>query len=368
MHLEREIDTWNDSEFLTKVGLIKENKITNGALLLLAKEDTEHLYDKAAPAILWVNRDTNGNQKGFQHFSTPFILNIENLLSKISNLKYDYSIDTDFAPIETTKYDQKVLRELIINSIVHNDYTIDKRVQINEYPDKIEIINRGALSQDVTKSLVLNENQVNFQRNACLLQAMFKLNLLDNINDGILKSILIQRNRNFPLPDLTRKNINTIQTTIYGKVINKNYTEKLVANKDLNLIEVYLLDKVQKGEQITEEQANSLRNKKLISGRFPDIQVASKFSSKEIAEPVSFVPKKFYSNDEIKDILIDYLKKKKEAGRQEIDDLLLDKYPADLSEDKRRNKVKNLLYQLSRVEQVIENNGSATKPIWVLAK
>lgn len=57
------------------------------------------------------------------------------------------------------------------------------------------------------------------------------------------------------------------------------------------------------------------------------------------------------------------LKRKK----SDIDDLILDILPAVLDEDKKRNKVRNLIYAMSKKDKTIENQGTTRRPEWILS-
>ena len=365
MHLEKEIDTWSDIDFLRKTGLAKGEQLTNAAIILLGNEESENLDGFSNFGLTWIMKDQKGAEKGFQHFGFPFILQIDAVLNKISNLKYDYSEDTSFKSVETTKYEAAILREIITNAIVHQDYNLTGKINIIEEPERLIISNKGSFMAGNEDIVVENDAPNSTYQNPFLCKVMEKLNLLDLIGGGIRKMMIAQKKRNFPMPDFELSFPNEIKVILHGKILNKNYTEKLVANPGLSLSEVRGLDKVQKRKIISEEMYQLLRTKKLVSGRYPDIMVASKYSAKEGEKPV-FVQKRVLSTSELKDLVTEHLKKVKEASRGEIDKLLIDKYPDELPHDKRRNKIKNLLYQMSRVDGKIENAGSATKPIWKL--
>jgi len=70
---------------------------------------------------------------------------------------------------------------------------------------------------------------------------------------------------------------------------------------------------------------------------------------------------KYYKN-----FVIEYLKKFGSASRKDIDDLLMDKLSDVLTHDQKRNKIRNLIYAMSRKEDVIINAGSSRNPKWKL--
>lgn len=54
------------------------------------------------------------------------------------------------------------------------------------------------------------------------------------------------------------------------------------------------------------------------------------------------------------------------ASRNDIDDLLLDKLSDILGEEQKRNKIRNLLYSMSKRDKTIKNDGTGRTPKWVL--
>ncbi len=365
LHLEREVELWDDKRFLINLGLLKSGKLTNAALLLFGKENVENLFSPQIPKISWILKDANGVERGYQHFGLPYFTILQKVISKINNTTYDYSADTDYASTETKKYDPKVLRELILNGIIHHNYHLSGAFVITEFPDYLIFANKGTFGSFDIQNIFDDSSVLPIYQNSLLANAMCKLNMVDLIGGGIRRVLNIQRSKNFPLPDFD-SDFYEVKVKLYGKVLNKNYTEKLVEQKGLTLKEVYYLDQVQKRNKITPEAAELLRAKKLVSGRYPELLVSDKANLKDSLRP-AFVPRKVYSNLELKQIILDYLSKNKQAGRGEIDALLLDKLPESLDLKKKRNKIKNLLFQMSRTDFSIKNAGPATKPIWVLS-
>ena len=54
--------------------------------------------------------------------------------------------------------------------------------------------------------------------------------------------------------------------TVYGKILDKNYTQLLYSNEDLDMRTVFLLDKVQKQEVVSKESFKDLKKKGLVEG------------------------------------------------------------------------------------------------------
>ena len=100
-----------------------------------------------------------------------------------------------------------------------------------------------------------------FYRNNFLANAMVSLNMIDTVGSGIRRVFSIQRNKYFPLPDYDLSNKERVKVTIYGKVIDENYSKLLFSNLDLDIDTVFLLDKVQKKLSISKQQCEEVLEK-----------------------------------------------------------------------------------------------------------
>ena len=75
-HLKNQIESWDNSVFLNKAKITINNKITNTAILLLGKSESEHFISPAVAKISWILTDRDNIERDYEHFSCPFLLNI----------------------------------------------------------------------------------------------------------------------------------------------------------------------------------------------------------------------------------------------------------------------------------------------------
>lgn len=76
----------SDEDFLKKMRLIQDGKVTNAAMVLLGRSDSEILFE-FPPQIMWRLRNTNGKFLDSQIFRIPFILAVDEVYKNIRNLK-----------------------------------------------------------------------------------------------------------------------------------------------------------------------------------------------------------------------------------------------------------------------------------------
>ena len=143
-------------------------------------------------------------------------------------------------------------------------------------------------------------------------------------------------------------------------MIDENYSNLLI---DLSLTEVILLDKIQKGLNITDEGAKLLKAKNLLEGRKPNYYISSKVA--EITnQRAGYLKNRGLKDKHYKELVLEYVAKYGTATKEDIDKLILDILPAILDEKQKQNKVRNLLYAMHKRDKSIENEGTNRKPLW----
>jgi len=245
LRLAEEVDNWDDITFLNKARVTIQGKITNAAIILLGKPESDHLIQPAVVKMTWVLKDKDNIEQDYEHFGPPFILNTELLFAKVRNLKYRYMPDNSLFPIEVNQYDAYVIREALHNCIAHQDYEKQGRINIVEKPDELIFTNLGSFIPHSIAAVIEKDSPPEFYRNRFLADAMVNLNMIDTIGSGIKRMFVTQKNRYFPMPDYDLSDPSKVQVRIIGKILDENYTRMLIHHTDLDLITVMLLDKVQ---------------------------------------------------------------------------------------------------------------------------
>jgi len=83
------------------------------------------------------------------------------------------------------KYPVEAIRELVINMIIHRDYTSDENSLIKIFDDYIEFINPGELPEGFTLRQMLSEEYISVARN-CQITEIFKdSGMFDDFGGGI---------------------------------------------------------------------------------------------------------------------------------------------------------------------------------------
>ena len=366
-HITEEIDTLDDEAFLTKIKLIIDGKVTNAAMILLGNPEYDYLFP-SAPEIMWRLYYSNGELRDYEIFKIPFISVVDQVFAKVRNLTYRYMPNQlSLFPTETQQYDTWLLRELLNNCIAHSNYQLGGRIYINELDDKINIANPGDFIPQSIEAVLKPTYNPPFHRNQLLAEAMVNFHMIDTATSGIKKVFRIQRNKFFPMPDYDLTQVNQVSVTVYGKVINEKYTYILFDHPDLDLETVYLLDKVQKGEEasLSKEAIQYLRKHHLIEGRSGSLFLSAEVAQ-NLSEEAQYIKNKGFDDQYYKDLIVSYIRQYSSASKKQIRMLLWDKLPDVLTDQQKESKVHNLVMAMRKKGTIKPNSSSHQKNRWIL--
>lgn len=358
-----EVDTWDGITFLNKAKVTIKGKITRTALILLGKDESEHLLNPADIKIRWKLVDENNNDVDYEIFGLPFILSVGKVFAKVRNIKYRYMQEGTIFPTEVTKYEPFSIREAINNCIAHQDYTKNARINLIEMPDQLVFTNQGSFIPGNVEKVVIEDAPEEFYRNRFLATAMFNLKMVDTAGGGIKKIFNFQRARFFPLPDYDLSN-DKVKVSISGKILDMNYARLLAMNKDLTLEEIMMLDKVQKKQTISSFEEKHLRSKKMIEGRKPNYYIGISVAEKT-GQKAAYSKNKAFDKSYYLDLIVKAIGEHKSLERSDIDELLWKKLPDWMNDKQKKNKIGNLLSELRRHGTIV-NKGTFKHSQWSL--
>jgi ATP-dependent DNA helicase RecG len=361
-----EIDGWDDATLLNKAKVCVGGRVTRTALLLLGKPESVHLLSPAQAQITWVLRDEKKQEKDYQHFELPLILAGDKVLQKIRNLTIRQLPSGTLFPHEVTQYDAWVMRETLHNCIAHQDYTMVGRINVVETPDTLLFTNLGSFIPGSVEEMIRSDAPPEIYRNPFLAHAMVNLNMIDTIGSGIKRMFTRQRERSFPMPDYELDDPKKVAVRLTGQVLDENYTQLLLSQTELDLMDVIALDKVQKNRPIAEESFKRLKARKLIEGRRPNLFVSAKIAA-ATGDKAAYIKNRAFDKQHYKDMVVAYLEKFGEATRAELDELLLQKLSDALDGKQKRRFISNLLQEMKKAGRLMPD-GVSRWARWRLTK
>ena len=305
---EAEVNAWTVETFLSKCGIMKNGGITRAAIILLGKYESAFKLRPAVAQVTWTRRDEKQEVVDYEHFTVPFILTVDEILSKIENLTMREMPGGTLFPDTMKQYDDYTIREALHNCIAHQDYTMQQRINFVENPTYLYYSNAGSFIPGTLENALTNEEPQAYFRNECLCRAMVDFNMIDTVSRGIKKMFNEQWRRHFPMPDyeIDAKN-RKVSVRIYGNEINEQYTNLLKTNKSLTLWDCISLDAIQKGRTIHDDIAQDLLNRGLIEGEAPNYTISLGIA-KATRQLQGYTKQKGLDKEKIKQMILQYLK------------------------------------------------------------
>ena len=178
---ERKIPIEKDVfEFLSKMELIRDGKLTNAAFLLLMKNDSI-----ISDMELGHFQNEITIKDGIT-ISTDLIAEVEEVLSFLrKHISKEFIITANPARIERWEYPLEALREIVLNMIVHRDYTHRGNSSVKIFPDRIEFFNPGQLPNHISINDLLHGNYVSDCRNKLLAKIFKEIDWIERYGTGI---------------------------------------------------------------------------------------------------------------------------------------------------------------------------------------
>jgi len=359
------VDGWDDLTFLNKAKITKRGRITNAALLLLGKDEASSLLSPAVARLSWILKDADNSEKDYEHFAPPAIFWADKLSARIRNLTVRALPSGTLFPVELPQYDAWVLREALHNCVAHQDYGMNARVNVVEYPDRLLFTNQGSFLPGTVEAVILQDAPPEIYRNPFLAEAMVNLNMIDTQGGGIKRMFSTQAKRFFPLPDYDLSKPGRVIVSISGRILDERYTKLLMQTVDLDLHSVMLLDRVQKDEKISRDDATRLRREKLIEGRYPNLIVSSRVAA-AVGDKARHIRQRGFDHKYYLDMVREFIHEHGPVDRADINRLLAGKLPDILTDTQKSTKIHNILAQLSRRGEIC-NMGSRRYPQWFIA-
>jgi ATP-dependent DNA helicase RecG len=173
-----------DDELLEHYGLAFLDVLTNlGVLLLAGASDRARLG--SAPIVQVIKYDERGVKVAKwawdDHRLSPIEL-VDAVWEEIPDFRESYELPDGMFRTKVPAFEEAVVRELLVNALVHRPYTQRGDIFLNLHPDRLEVVNPGRLPIGVTPRNILHASR---RRNDGLARVFHDLKLMEREGSGI---------------------------------------------------------------------------------------------------------------------------------------------------------------------------------------
>ena len=191
-----------DQELLDHYLMSEDQHLTNlGILLIGTRVDRAKLG--TAPLVHFIKYDEQiqkVNKIPWDDYSLSPLELITTIWKEIPDFREHYEVSLGLFQQSVPAFDEKVVRELLVNAMVHRPYIQRGDIFLNLYPDRLEIINPGRLPLGVTPQNILHASR---RRNDGLARIFHDLHLMEREGSGfdLIYERLLTAGR--PVPSVT---------------------------------------------------------------------------------------------------------------------------------------------------------------------
>ncbi len=188
-----------DDELLDHYLLAQGELLTHLGVLCIGRQ-----IDRArlgtAPVIQFIKRDADDNKVNkltWDDYTLSPMELVDAVWRDVPDFREFYEVAEGLFRTQVAAFDERVIRELLTNALVHRPYTQRGDIYLNLYPDRLEIVNPGPLPLGVTPANVLHAS---VRRNEHLARLCHDLKLMEREGSGFdtVYDVLLSQGRPAP--------------------------------------------------------------------------------------------------------------------------------------------------------------------------
>lgn len=207
----------SEAELLDHYYLAIDRHLTNLGILCVGRRQ-DRVQLGAAPVIQFIKYDQDDRKVSKlswdDHSLTPMEL-VEAVWRDVPDFRETYELPDGLFRQYLPAYDQRVVRELLVNALVHRPYTQRGDIYLNLYPDRLQVVNPGLLPLGVTPQTILHQS---VRRNDEMARVFHDLGLMEREGSGydLLYEVLTSQGRKLPE---VREGSDRVEVVVYRRVI-----------------------------------------------------------------------------------------------------------------------------------------------------
>jgi len=184
-------------DVLKNIGLMTSEGMTNAGTLVLGQKGSRFLISATLTCALFQGT-TKTKVLDQKVFDGTILSNYQNAILYLQahlNTEYIIGIERE----EKLELPVAVLREALINALVHRDYRSTANVQVYIFSDRVEIVNPGGLVGGLT---LKDLGKRSAPRNPLLFGILYRMELVEHIGSGLKRIREELQQNNLPKPVL----------------------------------------------------------------------------------------------------------------------------------------------------------------------
>jgi ATP-dependent DNA helicase RecG len=207
----------SDAELLRHYGLVDGERLTHLGVLLVGTAAARARLG-SAPVVQAIKYDDAGQKIAkwsWADYGLSPVELVDAVWREVPDFHESYELPDGLHRQHLPAYDSRVIRELLVNALVHRPYTQRGDIFLNLHPDRLEIVNPGRLPYGVTPQTLLHANR---RRNPRLALVFHDLKLMEAEGSGydLMFAVQLSQGRAVPVP---RERTDSFSVTLGRRVL-----------------------------------------------------------------------------------------------------------------------------------------------------
>ena len=206
-----------DDELLDHYQLTQGPWLTHLGVLCMGRQH-QRAQLTSAPVVQFIKYDELGQKVNKlvwdDHTLSPMAL-IEAVWAEVPDFRERYELPDGLYRQHVPAFDEVVVRELLVNALVHRPYTQRGDIFLNLHSDRLEVVNPGPLPLGVSPQNVLHTT---VRRNEHLARLFHDLKLMEREGSGFDKIFEVLLSQGRPAPELIETH-DRVQVTVRRRIL-----------------------------------------------------------------------------------------------------------------------------------------------------
>lgn len=208
----------SDEEILGHYQFVREGRLTNLGILCIGTAEQRNTLG-TAPVVQAIKYDVQENKISkwlWDDYSLPIWELVDSVWGRIPDWQETYEIADGMFRQNVPVYEEIVVRELLVNALVHRPYNQRGDIFLNLHPNHLEFHNPGPLPLGVTPENILHAG---IRRNPAMAQVFHDMKLMEREGSGYDKiyETLLANGKELPIPTETH---DRVKVTINKRIVD----------------------------------------------------------------------------------------------------------------------------------------------------